>query len=94
MAARCCVIAEMDGADPIYLAQWGEWTTDPKKAVRFSSLSSAPKYPASPRKGYKARIILDENMSTEDYCSRCHEVTTSESICDDCISKLKYDNMR
>lgn len=37
---------------------------------------------------YDVEIVLEPK------CSRCKGPTTQESICDDCISKLKYDSMR
>lgn len=62
MAAQCCVVAEKAGEPTLYLAQWSEWTENPDRAVRFFSLSSAPKHPTAPYKGYVARIVLAENM--------------------------------
>ena len=38
--------------------------------------------------------VITKKMETEPKCSRCKGPTTQESICDDCISKLKYDSMR
>jgi hypothetical protein len=62
MAALCCIVAEKIGEPTLYLAECGEWTENPKKAVRFYSLSSAPKHTEPPRKGYCVRVVLNENM--------------------------------
>jgi len=62
MAALCCIIAEKSGEPTLYLAQWGEWTENADRAVRFFSLSTTPSNTEPPRKGYCVRVVLNENM--------------------------------